>query len=60
MSCPICHKPSDPAYRPFCTKRCADVDLAHWLRGSYAIPADDSTLSDEDEPDTVPTMQKPH
>ena len=38
MSCPICRKPTDPAYRPFCSKRCADVDLAHWLRGDYAIP----------------------
>jgi uncharacterized protein len=36
--CPLCGKPRDPAYKPFCSKRCADVDLARWLKGSYAIP----------------------
>lgn len=40
MSCPICAKPADPKYRPFCSRRCADVDLARWMRGDYAIPAE--------------------
>lgn len=39
-SCPICGKPTVSEYRPFCSKRCADVDLAHWLRGDYVIPGD--------------------
>jgi len=44
MTCPICAKATDPAYRPFCSRRCADVDLAHWLRGTYAVPvADDES-----------------
>jgi uncharacterized protein len=38
MACPICGKPRSERYRPFCSKRCADVDLAKWLRGDYAIP----------------------
>jgi uncharacterized protein len=38
MSCPICRKPPDPKYRPFCSRRCADVDLGRWLTGSYVIP----------------------
>lgn len=41
MSCPICQKPTDPTQRPFCSKRCADVDLARWLGGNYAIPSTD-------------------
>ncbi len=41
MSCPICQRKSDPELRPFCSKRCADVDLAKWLGGSYAIPSND-------------------
>ena len=41
MSCPVCSKPTDKAYRPFCSKRCADVDLAKWLGEGYAIPSDD-------------------
>jgi endogenous inhibitor of DNA gyrase (YacG/DUF329 family) len=36
--CPICGRPSEPDYRPFCSRRCADVDLARWLSGTYAIP----------------------
>ena len=38
MSCPICSKPSDAKYTPFCSRRCADVDLSRWLKGGYAIP----------------------
>ena len=41
MSCPICKKPSDPAYKPFCSKHCADVDLARWFKGGYSIPSTD-------------------
>ncbi|MGB3245847.1 MAG: DNA gyrase inhibitor YacG [Sulfitobacter sp.] len=41
MSCPICQDATDPAYRPFCSRRCADVDLAKWLNGSYAVPSQD-------------------
>jgi len=36
--CPICGKPRDPRYAPFCSRRCADVDLGRWLKGSYVIP----------------------
>ena len=36
-ACPICGKPSVPEYRRFCSKRCADIDLAHWLRGDYVV-----------------------
>jgi uncharacterized protein len=36
--CPICKAPTDTAYRPFCSARCRDVDLARWLGGTYAIP----------------------
>jgi uncharacterized protein len=36
--CPICGRPTDTKYRPFCSRRCADVDLARWLRGAYVIP----------------------
>jgi endogenous inhibitor of DNA gyrase (YacG/DUF329 family) len=44
--CPVCKKPAEAAYRPFCSKRCADVDLQRWMVGSYAIPA--SEPEDED------------
>ena len=44
--CAICGKEQDPKYRPFCSKRCADVDLNRWLSNGYAIPA-----VEEDDPD---------
>jgi uncharacterized protein len=43
--CPICGKPAAPEFRPFCTRRCANVDLNRWLGGVYAVPVKD----DEDE-----------
>jgi uncharacterized protein len=50
--CPICGKPRDEHYRPFCSKRCADVDLGRWLTESYAIPVTEE--DDEDGEDTPP------
>ena len=46
--CPICAKPVDASYRPFCSRRCSDVDLQRWLTGRYAIPVvvDDETAID--------------
>lgn len=38
-ACPICRRPSSRAAYPFCSKRCADIDLNRWLSGAYAIPA---------------------
>jgi uncharacterized protein len=37
-ACPICGKPREARYDPFCSRRCADVDLHRWLKGSYVIP----------------------
>ena len=46
--CPICSRPSDAKYRPFCSRRCADVDLSRWLAGAYAVPdAEESEDGDE-------------
>jgi len=36
--CTICGKPQEPRLAPFCSKRCADIDLGRWLKGGYAIP----------------------
>jgi len=38
--CPICGAPTEQQYRPFCSRRCPDVDLSRWLRGAYAIPVE--------------------
>lgn len=39
--CPICGKVSDEKYKPFCSKKCADIDLGRWLKGSYVIHTKD-------------------
>jgi endogenous inhibitor of DNA gyrase (YacG/DUF329 family) len=36
--CPLCGKPADDRFKPFCSRRCADIDLGRWLKGGYAIP----------------------
>ena len=38
--CPICSKPADKRFRPFCSKRCADIDLGRWVSEAYRIPAE--------------------
>ena len=45
--CPICRKPADDVFRPFCSKRCADVDLHRWFSGVYAVPVTEDEEEDE-------------
>ncbi len=51
--CPICGKPTQPQFRPFCSRRCADVDLNRWLSNAYAIPV----VEDEEDVSTVPKSE---
>ena len=64
MSCPICQSDSDAKYRPFCSKRCADVDLARWFNGGYSVPSE-SPEDAEEAIDQIEAMieddaRKPH
>ncbi|MBV9529575.1 MAG: DNA gyrase inhibitor YacG [Bradyrhizobium sp.] len=45
--CPICGKPAQEANRPFCSRRCRDVDLNRWLSGVYVVPGSEN---DEEDP----------
>ncbi len=45
-ACPICGKPPAKDFAPFCSKRCADIDLGRWLKGGYAIPGEKVPDSD--------------
>lgn len=47
--CPICGAPADARFRPFCSRRCADIDLGRWLKEGYRIPA-----AEEPEPEERP------
>jgi len=50
--CPICRKPAVEAYRPFCSKRCADVDLNRWFSGAYVVAG-------KEEEDGAPKADRP-
>lgn len=54
--CPVCSAPTVAVYRPFCSRRCADVDLSRWLRGAYAIP---DRVESEDGDEADPALAKP-
>jgi uncharacterized protein len=41
QACPICKAPRQARYRPFCSSRCAEIDLGRWFTGNYAVPAEE-------------------
>ena len=45
--CPICSKGRAQRYRPFCSKRCADVDLGRWFNEDYHISAEEDDKLDD-------------
>jgi endogenous inhibitor of DNA gyrase (YacG/DUF329 family) len=50
MSCPYCGKTTDPLFRPFCSKRCKELDLARWLNEDYRVPVvEEDPLDDEQD-----------
>ncbi len=50
MKCPICKKEfSDMKYRPFCSKRCADIDLGNWFNEAYRFEAAEIDEKDLEE-----------
>jgi uncharacterized protein len=40
--CPVCRHPIEKRYQPFCSKRCADIDLGRWLKEGYRVPTDET------------------
>ena len=54
MACPICDKETITEFRPFCSKRCGDLDLGKWLDGVYAIPSTDP----DDLDDLIDALEK--
>ena len=48
-SCPICGRDTVAALRPFCSRRCADVDLGRWFSGQYRTPSLRAQSGQDDE-----------
>lgn len=49
LRCPTCKKPSEIQYKPFCSKRCADIDLGRWFSGDYRIVSLPKNEEEEEE-----------
>ena len=59
QDCPVCGKPALALLSPFCSRRCADIDLGRWLKGGYAIPGrpeeeSGESATDRPDPDETP------
>jgi endogenous inhibitor of DNA gyrase (YacG/DUF329 family) len=53
--CPICERPlATREFQPFCSRRCADIDLGRWLKESYRVPAKEEEEAEEDGPPSKP------
>jgi hypothetical protein len=57
--CPICAKPTQAKWRPFCSRRCADIDLSRWLKGLYGVPAEEPLEGLDDEGDAAEGPNRP-
>jgi endogenous inhibitor of DNA gyrase (YacG/DUF329 family) len=55
--CPICSKPAVEKHRPFCSRRCADVDLNRWFSGVYAVPVNEA---EDDDGVSAEHVDEPH
>jgi endogenous inhibitor of DNA gyrase (YacG/DUF329 family) len=51
LRCPICGKDAVERFRPFCSKRCADVDLGKWFSGAYVIASHSKDDEEDGEPE---------
>jgi hypothetical protein len=47
--CALCGRPRDPRYDPFCSRRCADVDLHRWLKGAYVVAGGEPAKPEDEE-----------
>jgi len=56
--CPVCGKLADAKYKPFCTKRCADIDLGRWLKEGYRVPTEEAPGEDDEGPPPRSTGQE--
>ncbi|NHO32845.1 DNA gyrase inhibitor YacG [Acetobacter sp. LMG 1636] len=64
QTCPICHKPTMAEFRPFCSRRCADIDLGRWFSQDYRVPGpfideEPETGSEENEQTRVDLGSRP-
>jgi endogenous inhibitor of DNA gyrase (YacG/DUF329 family) len=50
VMCVLCRtRPVDPDWRPFCSARCRNEDLARWAEGRYRVPDEPLPVPSENE-----------
>jgi endogenous inhibitor of DNA gyrase (YacG/DUF329 family) len=60
MSCPVCGEDTVHKYRPFCSRRCADIDLGKWLNEDYSVPVDVEDLDQFEYENNEVGKNRPH
>jgi len=45
--CPVCRRLTRAETRPFCSTRCAEVDLGRWFGEQYRLPAEDAPEAED-------------
>lgn len=56
--CPICGRAATAAFTPFCSRRCADIDLNRWFSGAYRVAINEPDTEIEDV-DNGPSPHRP-
>ena len=46
--CPICGRPTQSDVKPFCSQRCADVDLGRWFKEGYVVPSSAEPMAEDE------------
>jgi uncharacterized protein len=57
-TCPVCGKPRESRFHPFCSRRCAQIDLGRWLKGRYMIPGTSAEGGTSQKPDDDESSEK--
>lgn len=60
MTCPICGKPAVKEHRPFCSRRCADLDLGRWLTGAYVIAGEPAEIGEDGHAEGETDLPRKH
>jgi endogenous inhibitor of DNA gyrase (YacG/DUF329 family) len=43
--CVLCRKrPVEPGWKPFCSERCRNADLARWADGDYRVAGESASM----------------
>ena len=63
VRCPSCGKDADyipqNKFRPFCSERCATLDLGAWADEKYAVPAEDQSVNENSDAESIAASEIP-